>query len=187
MLEPEKLEKKAKVLEEENWMFRAFLKEHESRELDQLVNKLHAELFAQIDCVKCSNCCKKMNPILDAKDIRRIAKHLNLTFDNFVEKYLEKDEEGWSMRVKPCPFLRIKYSSGQVHNLKNIKYEWKASLELSLVHGEKAAGLLVAMNDLINISGQDQLNDSLLTYFQKKYCKHSAFRKEINNILDSIS
>jgi hypothetical protein len=158
---------------------------------------------------------------------------------------------GWSNGNNPkgltVPYLiyllGIKYSIGQAHDVKNIKYEWKASFELSLIHGEKvdirnsflnvtnknaveavgtipdeeavmyikwckkevskriddivgnqyrgsyfkAAGLLVAMNDLVNISGQEQWNDSLLTYFQKKYCKHSAFRKEINNILDSIS
>ena len=47
-----------------------------------------------------------------------------------------------------------------------------------------AVNLLVTMNELINISSEDELTDGLLAYYYKKYSKHSAFIKEIIRFRD---
>lgn len=57
VLSPGKLKKAFKIVEEENWMLRAFLKGQDSDEVDRVVNNLHMELFDGFDCVACSNCC----------------------------------------------------------------------------------------------------------------------------------
>lgn len=75
--------------------------------VDRLARELHAEVFATIDCTRCANCCKTMKPNLIEADIKRIAKHLGLSREAFVETYLESDPEegGYRMRALPCPFL----------------------------------------------------------------------------------
>jgi hypothetical protein len=39
---------------------------------------LHEEVFAQIDCLDCANCCKNHSPTFKATDIKRISKYLKI-------------------------------------------------------------------------------------------------------------
>ena len=73
---------------------------------DQIVNELHEEVFEEVDCLKCANCCKTTGPLLLPKDIQRLSKRLRMTERAFVEAYLIFDEEGDHVfRSMPCPFL----------------------------------------------------------------------------------
>ncbi|NJD04307.1 MAG: YkgJ family cysteine cluster protein [Ruminiclostridium sp.] len=105
MLGLAELEKKYKKVEDENWAFRGFLKSLEPEGLDKFVNDMHIELFKNIDCIKCSNCCKKIVPTLNAKDIRRLAKHFNISFDDFASQNVEKSDGEWILKEKSCKFL----------------------------------------------------------------------------------
>ena len=75
--------------------------------LDKLAEKLDAEVWKEIDCLSCANCCKTMTPTFTAKDIRRIADHFEITPKEFKEKWLYFDEEDrdWMNRKQPCQFL----------------------------------------------------------------------------------
>jgi hypothetical protein len=75
--------------------------------IDDLARKLHNDAFGKIDCTRCANCCKTMQPGLTNEDICRIAGHLGLTREAFVAVYLEVDsgEGGYRMKAMPCPFL----------------------------------------------------------------------------------
>jgi len=115
MLKPGKLKNAFKKVEEENWMFRAFLKEREPDELDRLVNSMHHELFKDIDCVACSNCCKTIIPVLTENDISRISGVLGVTVFAFKDKYLKKKNEGRMVESVPCPFLTDKGCSIYEH------------------------------------------------------------------------
>jgi hypothetical protein len=77
------------------------------RRVDSVARELHAEAFAAIDCTRCSNCCKTVSPVLNDADIKRIARHLGLPRQEFIDTYLEIDPEDGKqrMRVLPCPFL----------------------------------------------------------------------------------
>ncbi len=75
--------------------------------VDADARRLHAEVFAAIDCTRCANCCKTMKPVLSEADIERIAERLGVSQAKFVEAYLETDEQNGSFRMRslPCPFL----------------------------------------------------------------------------------
>ncbi len=109
MLSPDKLVKAFQKVEDENWKLRSFLKGQDDKELDKLVHKIHKELFRSIDCITCSNCCRKIVPIMEGKDIPAISSKLGINTDEFKSTYLKKDENG-RMRInkKPCPFLTDK-------------------------------------------------------------------------------
>jgi Fe-S-cluster containining protein len=75
--------------------------------IDGLAGELHEQVFAKIDCTRCANCCKTMQPGFTDEDIARIAAHLGLSQEAFVAAYLEPDpeERGHRTKVTPCPFL----------------------------------------------------------------------------------
>lgn len=76
------------------------------RNLDDQVGQLHQEVFQEIDCLECANCCKTTSPIFRDIDIDRLARHLGMRPAAFVEQYLRLDTEGdYVLTTAPCPFL----------------------------------------------------------------------------------
>ncbi|MCX7743398.1 MAG: YkgJ family cysteine cluster protein [Flavobacteriales bacterium] len=75
--------------------------------LRTLVNKTSNDVWKEIDCTRCANCCKKMTPTFTQADIKRVATYLNMSRQDFITKYLEKDEDGmaWINKKRPCQFL----------------------------------------------------------------------------------
>lgn len=109
MLKPSILHVKAKEVEEENWLFRSFLKGQDPEEVDEAVHYLHEKLFAQTDCTACFNCCKNLSPVFTKKELKRISSFLNLTEAQFVEQYLCQNENGeWLSKSRTCTFLTTK-------------------------------------------------------------------------------
>jgi uncharacterized protein len=78
------------------------------RGLDSVAMTLHKKAFEKIDCLDCANCCKTMSPTYKKSDVKRIAKHLGMTFQQYYDKYLEKDEDNGDYMNKsvPCQFLQ---------------------------------------------------------------------------------
>lgn len=100
------LKSRALDLFQENKVFFARLKKKKPKNLDIIAQKLHDEIFQEIDCLDCANCCKTISPTLYDKDINRLAKHLKIKPSQFVEKYLYIDKEGdYVFKETPCPFL----------------------------------------------------------------------------------
>jgi len=82
------------------------LKKQKPKSLDEVVNELHDEVFRQIDCLACANCCRSLGPRLTDRDIRRLSKHLRMKKDEFADTYLQTDEDGdYVFKSMPCPFL----------------------------------------------------------------------------------
>ena len=102
----EQLPKKAKDTYKENIKFFKKLKKKPPRHLDSLMLELHDTEFQKTDCLDCANCCKTSAPWLTDKDVARIAKHLKMKEQRFIETYLEtgKDNE-LSFKTVPCVFL----------------------------------------------------------------------------------
>ena len=88
---------------------RAFLTRTENnppRGLDNLVKNIDQEVWKEIDCLSCSNCCRQMTPTFTSSDVRRISKHLGMSSDSFRERWLRLDQNGdWMNRSLPCQFL----------------------------------------------------------------------------------
>ena len=98
----------AQLHDDENYEFLRSLKFRDyGYDTDELAAELHERAFTIVDCTRCANCCKTMDIKLDDEDIERIAEHLNMPTAEFIERYLEAEEEDgpYKARQKPCPFL----------------------------------------------------------------------------------
>jgi len=90
----------------ENRKFLKSLKKKDRKEIDGLAEDINEEVFEDIDCLKCANCCKTISPIVRNADVRRMASHLKMKESKLIEEYLLIDEdEDFVMNSAPCPFL----------------------------------------------------------------------------------
>lgn len=90
----------------EHRKFLSNLKKKPPRNLDYLTQEIHEEVFEEINCLKCANCCKTTGPLFTDADIKRIAKYLRLRPSDFISKYLRVDEDNdLVLKQVPCTFL----------------------------------------------------------------------------------
>ena len=100
------LPKKAKEKAGENKKYFSKLRKKPPKNLDYIMQELHEEEFEKTDCLQCANCCKTTGPLFTNNDIERIAKHLKLKPQRFIEHYLQIDEDQDHVLQKlPCTFL----------------------------------------------------------------------------------
>lgn len=106
MLTPEELVPKAKEKHQEHLLQLKQLKRRVPKHLDRTMSTLHDEVFSEMDCLICANCCKTTSPILTNKDIERLSKHFRLTPGKFIDKYVQIDgDQDYVFQGIPCPFL----------------------------------------------------------------------------------
>lgn len=90
----------------EHQKFLAALKKKPPKHLDKIVQDIHQEVFQEIDCTSCANCCKDLGPDLTEADIVKIAKLFRMKLATFEKTYLRVDEDGDKVfQSMPCPFL----------------------------------------------------------------------------------
>ena len=100
---------------EGNWAKKSLEKQKEYKrflqraEKNKVLKKLPGsteEAFEKIDCLKCAQCCKNYSPRFKTPDIKRISKKLKMRESEFIDTYLNVDEEGdFVVKSTPCPFL----------------------------------------------------------------------------------
>jgi Fe-S-cluster containining protein len=96
-------EKKSK---ERQKQFRQFLQRADKNKVLKQLPALHDEAFAKVDCLTCAACCKNYSPRFKTPDIKRISKHLGMREGQFIETYLNVDQDGdFVVKTSPCPFL----------------------------------------------------------------------------------
>jgi Fe-S-cluster containining protein len=92
--------------------FRSYLNRVEKnppKGIDKATPALEAEVWNEVDCLSCANCCKKMTPTFTEKDLKRISAHFNQTVEEFKKKWLKKERNGdWVNVLQPCQFLDLK-------------------------------------------------------------------------------
>lgn len=90
----------------DNQRFFKSINKKKMRQLDEKVHELHEEVFEEIDCLECANCCKSLGPRITEKDIDRISKSMKMKASAFVDTYLIIDEDNdYVFKMMPCPFL----------------------------------------------------------------------------------
>lgn len=98
--------KQAKLKHKEHKKFLDSLKKKPPKNLDYVVQETHDEVFEEVDCLQCANCCKITGPLFTEKDIERIAKHLRMKPSDFEDKFLRVDEDQDKiLQALPCFFL----------------------------------------------------------------------------------
>lgn len=76
--------------------------------IDKITPAVEKEVWAEVDCLTCGNCCKRMTPTFTPQDVKRISRHLNETPDSFTKKWLKKDRnQDLVNKVQPCQFLNL--------------------------------------------------------------------------------
>ncbi|SRR5690554_3026706 len=100
------LPKLAKEKHTENKKFFDKLKKKTPKDLDYQMQEIHEQVFDKIDCLTCANCCKTTGPLFTQNDIQRISKHLRMKPQQFIDRYLQVDEdEDFVLQTLPCSFL----------------------------------------------------------------------------------
>ncbi len=95
------------------------LKKRNSREVDTLFHEQHDQVFQEIDCLSCANCCKTTSPIFRDIDIKRISKHLRMKETEFIDSYLEMDiDEDWVLKKAPCHFLNEQDNTCNIYGVR---------------------------------------------------------------------
>jgi len=82
------------------------LNSKQAKRIGELGGQLHEEVFTEIDCLACANCCKSIPPILNETDIRRLSKALGMKVGDFEAQYVTVDDDyDRVIKGRPCPFL----------------------------------------------------------------------------------
>lgn len=102
--------------------FKSFLTKilkEQPRGLDKLAAATEKEVWKEVDCLTCANCCKTMSPTFTKTDINRISKHFNQTAAEFTKQYLRKDKIGDMLnKVEPCQFLNLQDNKCSIYEIR---------------------------------------------------------------------
>ena len=98
---------KALAQKKQNKKLAQKLKKYPSKKLDEMFRENHDEVFEDMDCLSCANCCKTTSPIFRIIDIERLSKRLKISSSDFIDKYLNIDNENdYVLKSSPCIFLQ---------------------------------------------------------------------------------
>lgn len=87
-------------------LYKQFLHRTDKNAILRELPALHEKAFAETNCLDCAACCKNYSPRFKTPDIKRISRHLKMKEGDFIETYLQLDQEGdYVVKSKPCPFL----------------------------------------------------------------------------------
>jgi uncharacterized protein len=102
----EQFRKKTKSSAAEQRKYLMGLKKKDPRKVDDAFHQIHEEVFEEVDCLSCANCCKTTSPIFYQTDIERVSKALRMKPGDFITTYLRIDEDkDFVLKSSPCPFL----------------------------------------------------------------------------------
>ena len=113
-----------KKANEKKRSFRRFLSKMEKdppRRLNVLTEKLEKEVWAELDCLSCANCCKTMTPTFTPADLKRISAHFGQTVDEFKIKWLRKERKAngdWMNKKEPCQFLNLNDNKCSIYEIR---------------------------------------------------------------------
>ena len=104
--------------------FRTFLNKTEKNPpvgINTLTQVIDKEVWQEIDCLSCANCCKKMTPTFTVRDIKRISAHFKQTPEAFSKQWLEKDKNKDMVNVtQPCQFLNRTNNKCSIYEIRPV-------------------------------------------------------------------
>ena len=104
--------------------FRRFLNQSEKTpppQIEKLTPVVAAEVWAEIDCLSCANCCKKMTPTFTPADLKRISAHFKQTPDEFKKQWLKKDRnKDLVNKTEPCQFLNLEDNKCSIYEIRPV-------------------------------------------------------------------
>ena len=96
------------------------LENNPPRGLDKMTAAVEPEVWKEVDCLTCANCCKTMTPTYTTADIRRISAHFDMTPAEFKDKWLKYDKADgdWQNKTEPCQFLNLKDNKCSIYEIR---------------------------------------------------------------------
>lgn len=141
---------KLRVKETGATVFKKFNKVISDNSLELDSSEIIEQVWQEIDCKSCANCCKSSAAEMDINEIERISRHLNIGTVDFINKYLYRKnnsdgKESWIVKSKPCPFLDLSTNLCSIYDIRpescsawpNIK-----SQNLIINHEQHSYGIL---------------------------------------------
>jgi len=107
--DPKQVERLAQERKDENWDFRAWIKGYgpDEDELNDLVQELADQVWSEIDCTECANCCRVTSTRVVPDEFVPLARALTLSIEELKATVLQfetEEEQGWKLPY-PCPLL----------------------------------------------------------------------------------
>lgn len=104
-------------------IYKKFLKKLETnppKKLLATMAEVDKQVWEEVDCLSCANCCKSMTPTFTEQDIMRISNHLQLTKEAFINKWLkyEKKDKDWVNKKQPCQFLNLSDNKCSIYEVR---------------------------------------------------------------------
>lgn len=119
------LKKLKKKFETQRKSLRSFITRTENnppKALDEMMDKIDKEVWSEVHCLSCANCCKVMSPTYTPQDIKRISAHLGMKPKDLKEKWLYKDKKSgdWMNQTQPCQFLNLKTNMCTIYEVRPV-------------------------------------------------------------------
>jgi len=77
-------------------------------EWDRFVKDCYVEVSGRINCAECGECCRQIHVTFDESDSERMASHLGMDTEDFIDKYFTRIGKGERdiMKERPCFFQK---------------------------------------------------------------------------------
>ena len=102
---PLTLLKKNKKQKKQLLSFLRGLTHRKVKKLDEKAITLNKEAFSKVDCLQCANCCKTMHPTWKKAEVKRVAGHFGMSYQEYFDKYLVLEDGDIMNRKAPCQHL----------------------------------------------------------------------------------
>ena len=93
-------------IKKENSSFLRQLSNKNPSKVDAAFQRMHEQVFEEVNCLDCGNCCRTLGPRITDADIRRVSSALKIKPSELTGKYLHLDEDNdYVFNTMPCLFL----------------------------------------------------------------------------------
>jgi Fe-S-cluster containining protein len=86
----------------------------------QQVKIADEEVWKEVSCLGCANCCKTMTPTWKKTELKKVAAFVNMTYEDYYEKYIKVDEDNGDLvnKIQPCQHLNMKTNMCSVYEIR---------------------------------------------------------------------
>ena len=90
------------------------------RGLKKALANAETAAWKEIDCQQCGHCCMEMTPTWKKTEVKRVAAHLGMTYDEFYQKWLYTEEGTGDIMndSTPCQFFDKKVGLCTIYELR---------------------------------------------------------------------
>ncbi len=102
---PEELNSISPQKQVANIFFKKMIRGLSAKQVDDAIHELSSKIEQEIDCTQCANCCKKLEPGIEEKDIEQLAAIKQMSAADFNREFVAYDGQSLYLKTKPCKFL----------------------------------------------------------------------------------